>query len=64
MWKIVWHCLVHTYIDNRVAILLKTHLQLVVIGVVSGAPPSPKPAATSIGRGALTGSNVICCHIV
>ena len=35
-----------------------------VIGVVSGAPPSPKPAATSIGRGALTGSLVICCHIV
>ena len=35
-----------------------------VIGVVSGAPPSPKPATTSIGRGALTGSLGICCHIV
>ena len=45
-------------------VLLKAHSQLVVIGVVSGAPPSPPPAATSIGRGALTGSLVICCHIV
>ena len=64
MWKIVWHCLVYTYIDNRVAILLKAHSQLVVIGVVSGAPPFPPPAATFIGRRALTGSLVICCHIV
>ena len=35
-----------------------------VIGVVSGARPSRKPAATSSGRGALTGSLVICCHVV
>ena len=64
MWKIVWHCLVYTYIDNRVAILLKAHSLLVVIGVVSGAPPSLPPAATFIGSGALTGCSVICCHIV
>ena len=64
MWKIVWHCLVYTYIDNRVAILLKAHSLLVVIGVVSGAPPSLPPAATFIGSGALTGCLVICCHIV
>ena len=63
MWKIVWHCLVHIYIDNRIAILWKTHSQLVVIGVVSGTPLPVKPA-TFVGRGALTGSLVICCHIV
>ena len=44
--------------------LLITHSQLVVIGMVSGAPLSPPPAATSIGRGTLTGSLVICCYII
>ena len=45
-------------------LLLKAHSQLMVIGVISGARPSRKPAATSSGRGALTGSYVVCCHIV
>ena len=31
--------------------------------MVSGAPP-PNPATTSIGRGTLTGSLVICCYII
>ena len=35
-----------------------------VVGVVSGAPPSSPPAATAIGGGPLTGSFVISCHIV
>ena len=39
-------------------------LPLVVIGVVSGAPPPAPPAATTVGRGALACSLVICCHIV
>ena len=36
---------------------------LVVNGVVSGASP-PIPKATFVDSGALTGSLVICCHIV
>ena len=39
-------------------------LPFVVNDVVSGAPPEDKPAATSIGRGALTCFFVILCHIV
>ena len=39
-------------------------LPLVIIYVVSGAPPSPKPDATTSGRGALAGFLVICRHIV
>ena len=40
------------------------HLPLLIIGVVSGAPPSYKPTTTSIGGGALKSSNVIGSYIV
>ena len=44
-------------------VLMKVYSTSVVSGVVSGAP-LPIPKATFVGRGALTGSYVVCCHIV
>ena len=42
---------------------MKVYSTLVVSSVVSGAP-LPIPKATFVGRGALAGSCVVCCHIV
>ena len=40
------------------------YLPLLIIGVVSGAPPSSEPTATSIGGRALNSLGVIGCYIV
>ena len=47
------------YIDRK-----HSYSHYVVIGVVSGAPPSVNPSAATIGGVALPGSYVVCCHIV
>ena len=41
-----------------------SYSHLVVVGMVSVAPPSSQPATASIGGVALAGSVVICCQIV
>ena len=42
---------------------MKVYSTSVVSSVVSGAP-LPIPKATFVGGGSLTGSYVVCCHIV